>query len=429
MSLLFISCEGIDNQGTDGSDSYESDWVVPSSARAGGEMIVQWDGFTASAVLYLGQAQTGARHELEMKALTASGVILGIPHSVPAGRYMLVLEQDGQTHELAQVDVLDALAPVTGISVPSGVTAGEEFLISGLGFNSSSAVFAGDQDGNMEELHSVLSAGMLIVTVPADMPEGSYSLYLQQDGGLWLIASTFNIYAVSVEERKLSGIDYYTPYVGTAMLKTSWDISMEEPLTLTLSESYVSGDETTLNAYDRYVCDESGYFDLTEDGRERTNTTGVSYQRDDDGRVSVSDVLLYGDEDLTRFMWEYDAQGNLTTIYSPKNVFRAMEYENGNLTSCRGVSFEYGDKSLVNAPDGPDIAWSYMCVNDISESFVYFPYLIGWNGKVSVNLPTAIYIPDPFGAEALRYGISYDYDDSGYVIKASWGSESLNFRY
>ena len=177
------------------------------------------------------------------------------------------------------------------------------------------------------------------------------------------------------------------------------------------------------------VCDADGNFKLTHDGFESSNDLAMSYICNSEGTVTKSDVLIYGNSKTTAFTWSYNSEGYLTNIASPTLSFRSLEYTEGNLTTFRNTSFEYGDDKLINHPSAPDVAWAYMAMMENNDPFVYFPYLLGWYTKSSVQLPVAVILPDPIGTGTVRNEITYTFDEEGYVKKMEWNSYEIDFVY
>ena len=429
MSLAFaaVSCDP-DNQeplpppvpGTDDKDPVVN-CVLPESVKAGGEVQVQWDGFKENAEILL-VAEDSKEYPMQVKVVTAYGLTFKVPAKTPAGLYQVVLVQDGRT-PLGMITVTAADMPVTGLKVPDGAQQGETVVIEGIGFEDGCSVVAVDKDGQETILESELSYLGLSVIIPDDFAEGVYALYLIQDEMRWLLTESFSVYKELVV-KNLSRIDYYTDYDGKSLLRMTWEISRETPVTLRISESLVEGDVVTLNAYDEYVQGEDGFFSLVNDGLEVSNNIKMSYTRDFEGKVTVADVLRYGKKETTPFTWTYDPDGFLIDISSTKSL-SSFEYDNGNMTAFGTRAFEFTDAELVNNPAAPDVVWGYMSLLKIEEPFMFVPYFLGWYTKASAQLPTAMLVPSPTGTGTDTYPLSYEFDEDGYVIKMSFGGDSL----
>ena len=420
--LAAVSCNGLDDMRGSGGENPLDTCVLPSAVQAGDEALVQWNGFAKDAKIWLVSGD-GQEYKLDIKVLTDSGIMFVVPASLPAGVYSLVLDQSGRK-VLGNIDILAADMPVTGLKVPAGVVIGEELLIEGIGFEDGCAILLVDAAGNeyVAEASVVLSG--LSVQLPREVKKGTYEMYLVQNGS-WLISSSFTVYGKS-GPKTLVRLDYISPYLNSSELRLSWEINCDDPITLTLSEYLIEGEEETLQAYDQYVCDATGTLKLEHDGFETSNDLMMSYTRDEDGVVTVADVQIYGSSKTTAFEWTYDAEGYLTGVTSA-NFSRSLTYSSGNLTKFWTTRFEYKDAELTNHLSAPDVVWAYMALKDTSDPFVYFPYLLGWYTKASAQLPTAIAIPSPVGTGTIKNDLTYTFDDEGYVEKMAWGSEEIYF--
>ena len=398
--------------------------VVPETVKAGGEAQIQWDGFKQNASLVL-VGMDGKEYKMTVKVITAYGLTFKVPVNTPEGLYNLVLVQ-GERTGLGEITVTPSDMPVTGLKVPAGAEQGETVIIEGIGFEEGCSVVAVDQADQEHSLESEVTYLGLSVVIPADLAEGEYALYLLQDEMRWLLASSFSVYKELVV-KTLVRIDYYTDYVDGALLKLSWEISREEPATLTVSQFIVEDGTETLDVYDMYQFDNEGVLALVADGFEESNDLEMSYAPDEEGNVSVSYVLIYGKQEPTPFTWTYDMEGFLTSVASPTATFRSFEYQNGNMTAFNNTSFEYGDASLVNNPAAPDVIWGYMSLLDKNNPFMYVPYFLGWYTKASAQLPTAMIVPSPTGTGTDRYPLSYEFDEDGYVVRMTLGSEKVEY--
>ena len=429
LAVVAVSCEKPTTTPTPQPDNVDpqdplENCVIPETVKAGGEALVQWDGFKENAQIVLVEADS-KEYPMQVKVVTAYGLTFKVPAKTPAGLYQMVLVQESRI-TLGKITVTAADMPVTGLKVPSGAQQGETVIIEGIGFEEGCSVIAVDQAGQEHALESEVSYLGLSVVIPADLAEGEYALYLFQDEMRWLLAQSFSVYKELVI-KQLSRIDYYTEYLDGAFLKLSWEISREEPVTLTVSQSIVEDGTATLDVYDMYQFGNDGVLELVNDGFEESNDLKMSYTIDGEGNVTVSDVLIYGKKEATPFTWTYDADGFLTEVASPTTSFRSFEYQSGNMTVFNNTSFEFGDASLVNNPAAPDVIWGYMSLLDKNNPFMYVPYFLGWYSKASAQLPTAMLQPSATGTGTDRYPFSYEFDEDGYVVKMSFGGERVEY--
>ena len=439
MMLLPLACteEGTPSGGN-GGENEMAECVCPASVRAGKDAVLQWEGFVSGDVLKA-VSESGDEYDLIVNSVTSSGMEFTVPVDVPAGRYMLVLDRSPKV-ELGEVEITAPAMPITGLSVPSKATAGETVLISGVGYVQGCAIlFAGDEE---YELTATLTNEGVTVVLPEGMPVGTYQVYLLQDNLQWPLKDNFVVFEVveddengedgEAHEGVLAELRYIHPYVGTDMLQHSWLIETSDPVTLTFAQYSVSGEVVELDCFDSYVADANGKFRLINDGMEESNDTEITYIRDSEGNVTASEVLFYRASAPTTLVWNYNADGMVTSI-AGGNVSCEMEYDGeGNLTGFKQVRFAYEDDSLVNNLMSPDVAWAYMVVQEYVHPHRNFPYLLGWYGRSSTRLPSAVSWESQFGGE-VKCDLSYEHDSKGYVSKMSWeesgDQHSIEFIY
>lgn len=417
--ILFLPLACVESEGPAGSAGNPLDeCVCPASVRAGEEGIIQWNGFAEDTELCL-CSKDGEEYVLPVKTVTSSGLIFHVPYDVPPGSYKLVLLSDERT-ELSEMEVLEPLSPVTGLSVPSLLVCGEDVSVSGLGFEEGCGILLVGDSGEEYALAIEITYDGVVAAIPEDMPEGKYEMYLLQDDMRWLLSDMVEVSKRLVIKR-LSELRYYAPYIGTSYLMTEWKMSLSEPYILTVSNYLVEeGAEPQLNEYDSYRQNSDGVFELVYDGLEISNTNSVFYERGADGTVSAADVLVYGKKNPTEVLWSYDASGYVTSMASLSQIHRSFEYDGGNLTLFRQTVFEYGDETLVNHPCAADVAWGYMALKEIEDPYVYIPYLLGWYAKASAQLPTVMKLPSPTGTGTVDCALNYLFDGDGYVTEMYW---------
>ncbi len=422
LALSAAACN--DKEGLTGQQAGNplSECVLPASAMAGGEVLVQWNGFPEDPVISM-VGEDGTSYEVEVTVVTASGLVFLVPSSLTPGTYMVRSGQD----DLGTIEILPAEMPVTGLKMPSGAKQGEMVAVDGIGFEEGCVAVLVDSEGNEYALDTELTYSGISVVIPDDLAEGTYAVYLVQDGMEWLLSGSFSVYK-EVVVKTLTCVNYYSPYIGTMLLRLSWEINRDDPVTLTVSETVIDGEEESLEAYDMYVCDAAGLFTLDHDGFEASNDLSMSYVRDADGVVTQSDVLIFGKKEPTPFTWTYDADGFLTDISSPTRSFRSFSYEGGNLVRFMNTSFEYSDPALVGHPSAPDVVWGYMSLMEKNDPFICFPFLLGWYDKASAKLPTKMISPSPTGTGTVECALAYGFDEDGYPVSMSWTEGNSEYR-
>lgn len=407
-----------------------SECVVPEAVRCGDDVILQWNGFGQMASIVM-RSSSGEETVAEISVITASGLIFNVPFTMLPGIYDIVLVQDGE-HVLGRIEVLPPDMPVSGLSMPSSALVEEVILIKGMGFDSSATIIFVAEDGTEYEIVPEYVSGGLSIALPDYLPEGDYSVVLVQDGFRWTINSSFQLVEAA---RTLASVAYQGPYMGTTQIRYTWSVTEEVPVRILLTEALVEADGTIEDgSYDEYTAVSDYAFELTNDGMESSNDLEMAYDFGQDGQITTSDVLVYGNSSTTEFVWTYDPDGYLTEVtYESKTglrTFRSLFYESGNLIQFRNTMFSYDDASLKNHPDAPDVVWGYMSVMEKFDPFLYFPYLFGWYDKTSSALPTSMTISSGTGTVTLP--LTYIFDEEGYVTEMKWtdgGSNKVMFTY
>ena len=366
--LLPASCDGPDRLAGQDADHPLSECVLPESACVGAEVIIQWGGFSKDVTLRLVSADGDVR-EVVPDVVTDSGLIFTLPDDIPVGDWQVVLSgQDEQV--LGTLKVTEA---PESEDVPADPAEPED------------------------------PVGPVDPVEPEDPVEPD----------------------IPQVKKKLVRLEFLQPYMGTTQFMTQWDMSTPSPR---FSEYLVEGTEVTLQAFDEYACSASGSYELV-DGREMSNDVEIGYTMNVDGQVGKADVLLYGKSGPTEFTWEYDADGRIVAVSSPKAAFCRIEYSGADLVAFDGFGFDYDDQELCNASDACDVVWGYMAVTrGANDPFLYIPYLYGWYRPRSAMLPSAMNSPAASGSGMDRAELEYEFDEDGYVVVMKWKDGSSQYQ-
>lgn len=417
--LLTILC--LDSCSREGSGSMSdavvdpiSECVVPSNATGGEDVILQWNGFVQDDVIVL--SGSSGEHIVRIQKVTGSGLIFYVPFAMEPGRYAVILRREAD-EQLGMMDISAPDIPFVGVSLPSSVIAGEDLLIAGSGYDRTVIVTFVSSEGERIRMESSLDSRGIVVLIPSVMPEGQYEVYISYMDCEWFVAAV----SVSSAAKRLVSITYVGPYFGSTEVAYSWTVD-EESSEIVLTESLVENGVFAENASDVYESDGPMSYKLTVDGLEMSNDVSMSYILDTDGKVTASDVILYGNDEPTRFEWSYDADDRLSEVTFISNrgegTFASLEYQDGNIVRFNSRFFEYSDPELKNNPYAPSVVWGYMAVQDKFDPFLYFPYLTGLYRTDSPLLPTSFKYND--GGGEVTCPLSYTFDDDGYVLEMSW---------
>lgn len=179
---------------------------VPAFGEVGSDVTVRGRGFTAESKLFL-QDLNGERTPVTIKTLTKEDLVFTVSEEVIGGTYTVILIQNGEW-ELGGI-LLTAKSPVSDLSVPADVAAGERLFISGTGFAEDCKVYLESKDGIRTEMENVevTEQGIRFV-IPGDFEPGAYTVYLDQRGE-WLLGS---VKVLTAEPKPVSKVIVATDY-------------------------------------------------------------------------------------------------------------------------------------------------------------------------------------------------------------------------
>ena len=395
-----VSCEKqTDGTGATGTGNPEIIFPSGNSYMAGEDVIIICDGISPDASFWLEDA-SGKLIPVDNVTVTASGFFFTV---TAAGEYTIVVEQDGKRIETGKISVNMTATDIIISDVPEYCIPGESFTISGTGLSGYATVYISDgHDGSKTELDFEHSGNNYItVHVPEDGPRGKFTLSIEQGGKETVISDRFFITA----HKQLMGIQYDIA-TDMALYQHSYNLTMsrDEDGNVTGFEEYSmnsseKSDET--GAYTEYgfepVSDESGYscFRLAERNGQVLSASFETYQG--------------GIEGCYTFGWEYDTEGYLSyAISNGSSGTIELSVTDGNISlEDMWIDCSYGDPALVNNPFGADIAVSIIATE---SEILRVALTMGFTGRTSVNLPTVID----------GKGISYKFDEDGYVIEAEY---------
>lgn len=409
--------------------------VITETVQPGTEAVVQWNGFDESAVIFL-KGENEVEHEAEVSVVTSSGLIFRVPSGLAAGKYAVILLQLGERKELGFIEVTEAELPVTGLKVPAAVEPGKSFVIEGTGFEVGHVLTLAGEGESVILKHETVPSG-LKVTVPEATGCGTYSLYLSDGAGEWLLTD-----CLAVAVRKiLQSVGRISPYYGNIRYVTRYDVEYDGDVVeaILFTASVVEdGEVLAEEARDRYLLGADGVF-RAEGGASSSLNISFGYERSADGMIMSADVLRFSrnnpDGVMRNFSYVYDSSGRLEKVtYVLDEVTRSLQmyfYEGDNLVETKLSYFAYEDVTLKNNPFGADVAIGYDMMAMTDEPFLFVPYLMGEHPFVSASLPTAVLEPTGVMGALEKKEVTYETDDDGYVVLMSWeaGMSELFFEY
>lgn len=435
--LFLIFCIGIfsacseDGIKKGNSKNPLSDYVLSENATCGEEAIIQWNGISQSAKVYL-IGEGDVRYEAQVKTVTASGMIFVVPVNVVPGTYRVLLVQ-GQEIEVGTIEIHETDIPVTGISFPSAVSPDGVFVLGGVGLDDSYDVILRSSSDQIV-LQSEASNGGLNCHVPADLKSGNYVLVLT-DGTLeWTLATSFLV----SKKKTLVAVIKDEPYEDKVRYCSEYRVEYDggEVAAIKVTD-YLEEDSqvTEVQSQDRYVQVSKDYF-AAEGGKSGSNNIDFRYTTDSDGRILSADVLRYSSKDPNGvhrvFTWVYDSKGLPTDVEFELNgkVYSLQDYiyEDDNLKETQACIFVYDDQTLLPNPFGLDVAHAFDMMHNPAEPFLYVQYLSGKHPFTSKLLPSG-YMAISGATTRVKKPFTYVYDDDGYVVEMSWREEQNDICY
>lgn len=161
---------------------------IPATAAVGGEVIIRGTGFTASGIsLYL--ENSSKEKTVIDAAFSNAGVTFTVPMSLVAGVYNVILTQSGNEWTLGSITLTDADSPIISPSLPEVVVnPGKKVTLGGSGYESGDKiVLKAESTSNIEISEVTISTDGLTFTLPADCPEGDYTVSLIRGTSSWVL--------------------------------------------------------------------------------------------------------------------------------------------------------------------------------------------------------------------------------------------------
>lgn len=194
--ITFSACSSDD----DGPSNPVSNPTIPQSAKIGAEVTIQGTGFAAGQTLWL-VPEYGEAVNVKAKMAT-SGAKFTVPYTLNKGKADVVLQVENNKWTLGSMTLLAAENPITAISVPSGLALGKEVAIAGIGFaegdkivlipvaNAATKSYMTDKTPQGTTVGTTVAADGVKFTVPADLAEGEYTVFLVRGNSTWALGTT-----------------------------------------------------------------------------------------------------------------------------------------------------------------------------------------------------------------------------------------------
>ena len=394
--ITFSACSSDD----DGPSNPVSNPTVPQSAKIGAEVTIQGTGFAAGQTLWLVPEQ-GEAVNVNAKMAT-SGAKFTVPYTLNEGKVDVVLQVENNKWTLGSMTLLAAENPITAISVPSGLALGKEVTIAGIGFAEGDKIVL-IPVANATKSHMIdktpqgttvvptVTADGVKFTVPADLAEGEYTVFLVRGNSTWALGTTAVYVDRRIESITITDNDMLTMYAPMLGLE-------DGKLVVTFNYN----EDGSLKAITS-----NGTVGWAFEYNGKTITTTNSYSQplaytiDDQGRIiSSTGYDMYGEE--VAYTWSYDANGYLESVKQvgaadDADVNLLNTYTDGNLSAytMSMVNELTTDKSIRTCPNTVEPLY---LLNGFSlmqtREDLFLGFLLNRNVKVSTYVPNQLIATD-----------------------------------
>lgn len=395
--ITFSACSSDD----DGPSNPVSNPTIPQSAKIGAEVTIQGTGFAAGQTLWL-VPEYGEAVDVKAKMAT-SGAKFTVPYTLNEGKVDVVLQVENNKWTLGSMTLLAAENPITAISVPSGLALGKEVTIAGIGFaegdkivlipvaNAATKSYMTDKTPQGTTVGTTVAADGVKFTVPADLAEGEYTVFLVRGNSTWALGTTAVYVDRRIESITITDNDMltmYAPMLGLedGKLVVTFDYNENGSLkaissngTVGWAFEYNGKTITTTNSYSQ----------------------PLAYTIDDQGRIiSSTGYDMYGEE--VAYTWSYDANGYLESVKQvgaadDADVNLLNTYTDGNLSAyTMSMTNELTtDKSIRTCPNTVEPLY---LLNGFSlmqtREDLFLGFLLNRNVKVSTYVPNQLIATD-----------------------------------
>lgn len=376
---------------------------MAKNAIIGAEYTIKGDGFAQTAKFSF-QNEAGTTYLEDVQIETAQ-VIFTIPTTMTAGKYDLMLEQNG-SWKLGEVTLNVKELPVTDLKLPSSAELGGEIIIEGNGYTDDMELFLLSAEGKKVALEVALTENGIKTVIPQDVAVGEYSLLLVQGNFEW------NLGAVNVTKPLVKRIKSFTfdMGMGAEMLQV-WTLGYDEENRLTTIDATWMG-EPYLSYQFAYsenkieVVSDGYYFDLKNGRIVYSSAAGNDWTYNDDFLVSDGEHMI--------------------------------SYENSNWTYCDFYQLTYDDPALLSKPKTIDMSayifkFLLMALGDDDYIDMFLPHMLGICGTTSVNLPSGFVDLGSETGDVVNF--EYSFDEQNYVqevkalVEMMGSTLSLQFEY
>lgn len=413
--ITFSACSSDD----DGPSNPVSNPTIPQSAKIGSEVTIQGTGFAAGQTLWL-VPEYGEAVNVNAKMAT-SGAKFTVPYTLNKGKVDVVLQVENNKWTLGTMTLLAAENPITAISVPSGLALGKEVTIAGIGFaegdkivlipvaNAATKSYMTDKTPQGTTVGTTVAADGVKFTVPADLAEGEYTVFLVRGNSTWALGTT----AVYVDRRIES-------------ITISNHPMLSEPLTATFHYNN-NGALEKITTNDKYAWEFAYSGNTVTVVPVMLPLEKLTYTLDENGRITSSTGFSMTTGDEVVYAWNYDAEGHLVGILDKANAESqenlTAKYENGDLSEYNLIFTNNftTNKSIRVCPNTTEPAY---LVNIFALMMTREDLFLGF--LLNRNVTTSTYVPNKLLAG--DYNENYEMIQNDAPIETGFENNTLTLK-
>lgn len=310
---------------------------------------------------------------------------------------------------------------IEGLEVPAYVAVGDNLVVKGSGF-AADAVFTFEKDGAKVEVSASEVDGGISLAVPADMARDHYALVLSQEG----VSKTLSedVWVTIRKAFKSATLNMSGTY---GLFSYGW--------TVTRTDGQITEIRYKISNADDIDSPSNDFIDIyVADGLTFTNTqnkTEFAYNKtvtfvEEGGFIKSAEAVNEHDDPMS-YVWNYDDNGYIMNITHNEDVKYEVVYDaDMNATEfvvegCTAAGAKYDGAQQHNNPYAPSVAFAVASVYQYTFMHHHFAYFNGMI-KAGTLLPTSI----DWQGYGNYFGVTYTFDDDGYVTRISWSDPSYS---
>lgn len=310
---------------------------------------------------------------------------------------------------------------IEGLEVPAYVAVGENLVVKGSGF-AADAVFTFEKEGVKVEAAASAVEGGVCLAVPADMAREHYALVVSQEGVSKTLAE--DVWVTIRKAFKSATLNMSGSY---GLFSYGWTVDRTDGQITEVRYKNSTADDIDSPSDD--------FIDIyVADGLTFTNTqnkTEFAYNKtvtfvEEGGFIKSAEAVNEHDDPMS-YVWNYDDNGYILNITHNEEVKYEVVYDaDMNATEFvvegwTAAGAKYDGAQQHNNPYAPSVAFAVASVYQCTFMHHHFAYFNGMI-KAGTLLPTSI----DWKGYGNYFGVTYTFDDDGYVTRISWSDPSYS---